>query len=91
MKTAAWRGVTWPDGSGRLRVRSTRPSRSRSIRSFQAEPAPRMTIAPIQNSTRWTGSGKGRPEAIAASAADHQQGRSRSHQPMGRSNRAIRR
>ena len=43
--------VTWPDGIGRERVRSTLPSRSRSTMSFQVQPAPRIAKAPMKNST----------------------------------------
>ena len=49
--------LTCPDGIGRDRVRSTRASMSRSTRSFQVQPAPRMTMAPISNSTICQGSG----------------------------------
>jgi hypothetical protein len=49
-----------------------------------------MAIAPIRNSPQCQAFG-GRPAAMPASAADHQQGRRRSHQPIGRSMRASRR
>jgi hypothetical protein len=58
--------------------------------SFQVLPAPRMTIAPIRNKTISFGSGHGPRFASAAMAADHQQGRSNNHQPIGRSIRASR-
>ena len=44
--------LTWPDGIGRERVRSTRASMSRSTRSFQVQPAPRMAMAPTSISSR---------------------------------------
>ena len=46
IQAAACRGVTCPDGSGRERVRATRASMSRSVRSFQVQPAPRIRTAP---------------------------------------------
>ncbi len=83
--------LTCPDGIGRERVRSTLASMSRSIRSFQVQPAPRITMAPIRNNNTCQGSGPQRPAGIAASAADHQHGRSSSHHPIGRSSRVSRR
>ena len=56
--------------------------------SFHVQPAPRMATAPIANSTRSFKSGKLAPEASAASPVDHQQGNSKSHEPIGRSSRA---
>src|SRR5918995_2472995 len=49
-----------------------------------------MATAPIRNK-RQCQRFSGRPAAMPASAADHQQGRRRSHQPIGRSMRASRR
>ena len=76
MKMVACATVTWPEGIGRERVRSTRPSRSRSTRSFQVQPAPRMAKAPMKNSTMCQRLGKrscacrrGRPTTSTASAA----------------------
>ena len=46
--------LTWPEGIGRERVRSTLRSRSRSTMSFQVQPAPRIANAPMKNSTRWS-------------------------------------
>ena len=43
--------LTCPAGIGRDRVRSTLASRSRSVMSFQVQPAPRITKAPMKNST----------------------------------------
>ncbi len=48
-KTAAETTLTWPEGIGRERVRSTLASRSRSTMSFQVQPAPRMAKAPMKN------------------------------------------
>ncbi len=39
--------VTWPEGSGRERVRATAASMSWSVRSFQVQPAPRISMAPM--------------------------------------------
>jgi hypothetical protein len=47
MKPAACGTVTCPDGIGRERVRATCASMSRSVMSFQVQPAPRITKAPI--------------------------------------------
>ena len=79
-----------PAGKGRDRVRSTRASRSRSVMSFQAHPAPRMTKAPIKNSTITSGNCETSRAMPAASAADHQHGISNSHDPIGRSKRESR-
>ena len=43
-------------GIGRERVRSTLASRSRSVMSFQVQPAPRITKAPTKNSKITSGS-----------------------------------
>src|SRR4026208_1988965 len=48
MNIVACATVTCPDGIGRERVRSTRPSRPRSTRAFPVQPAPRMAHAPVQ-------------------------------------------
>ncbi len=83
--------LTCPDGIGRDRVRSTLPSRSRSVMSFQVQPAPRMTKAPTKNSATSHGSVRRSPAMPQASAADHQQGIRRSQDPIGRSKRESRR
>ncbi len=58
--------------------------------SFQVQPAPRMTNAPMKNSTRMRGNWLMLPMTPAASAADHQHGISNSHDPIGRSRRESR-
>ncbi len=58
--------------------------------SFQVQPAPRITKAPMKNSTIVSGSDAMWPEIPAASAADHQHGISNSHEPIGRSKRESR-
>ena len=60
--------LTWPDGIGRERVRSTCASRSRSTMSFQVQPAPRMAKAPTKNSTTCQRLADSRASAMAASA-----------------------
>ena len=93
IQTSAWRGVTWREGSGRERVRATAASISRSVRSFQVQPAPRIRRAPIAQPAAIQRS-KGRNPAgpaSAASASPHQQGMSRSQVPIGRSARERRR
>jgi len=88
IQISAWCSLTSPEGSGRLRVRSTWASTLRSRMSFQVQPAPRMASAPRANSAI-------RPASLsqsgaAASASDHQQGNSSSQMPIGRSQRASR-
>ena len=83
--------LTCPAGIGRERVRSTLASRSRSVISFQVQPAPRMTKAPTKNNAMFNGSGRRSRAVPAASAADHQQGINSSHDPIGRSRRESRR
>ena len=78
---------TWPAGIGRERVRSTLASRSRSVMSFQVQPAPRIANAPMKNKTTVSGKDRNWPDTPAASAADHQHGISSSHDPIGRSSR----
>src|SRR5438874_952431 len=68
-KTTAAVTLTCPEGIGRERVRSTRPSMSRSTRSFQVQPAPRITMAPINSSTMCQGLGPQAPLASAQSVA----------------------
>src|SRR5262245_48041340 len=58
--------------------------------SFQVQPAPRMTNAPMKNSRSIHGSDLRSLAIAAAMAADHQQGSSSSQEPIGRSNRASR-
>ena len=65
---------TCPAGIGRERVRSTLASRSRSVMSFQVQPAPRMTKEPIRNNARMSGNRLTSRAIAAASAADHQHG-----------------
>ena len=74
---AACATLTWPDGIGRERVRSTLASRSRSTMSFQVQPAPRMAKAPMKNKAMCQGLGPRRCAATAASADDHQHGSSK--------------
>src|SRR3984957_7479486 len=54
-KTSACGTLTCPAGIGRDRVRSTLASRSRSVMSFQVQPAPRMAKAPKKNSAMTSG------------------------------------
>src|ERR1700744_2616064 len=66
-KASACFTLTCPAGIGRERVRSTLASRSRSVMSFQVQPAPRMAKAPAKNRARTTGNrliscGKGAPK-----------------------------
>src|SRR6267154_3028189 len=84
---AACGTLTCPAGIGRERVRSTNASRSRSVMSFQVQPAPRMANAPMKNSAMMRGNC---PMSPAASAADHQHGISSSQDPIGRSRRESR-
>ena len=89
--TRACGTLTWPAGIGRDRVRSTLSSRSRSVMSFQVHPAPRMTKAPMKNSTMTSHNPLTSRATPAASAADHQHGINSSHEPIGRSKRERRR
>jgi len=89
-KASACLTLTWPAGIGRERVRSTLASRSRSVMSFQVQPAPRMTKAPMKNSTITSGNDETSRAIAAASAADHQHGISSSQEPIGRSKRESR-
>src|SRR6202047_2620235 len=82
--------LTCPAGIGRDRVRSTLASRSRSVMSFQVQPAPRMAKAPTKNSAMTRGNRPMLLAMAAASAADHQHGISNSQNPIGRSRRASR-
>ena len=47
IQTSAPFTLTCPEGIGRERVRSTLPSKSLSLTSFQVQPAPRMSQAPM--------------------------------------------
>src|SRR3981189_23880 len=88
--TTACGTLTCPAGIGRERVRSTNASRSRSVMSFQVQPAPRMANAPMKNSAMMTGNWLQSWMTPAASAADHQHGISSSQDPIGRSRRESR-
>ena len=82
------------DLSGRDRPRARaldRASRSRSVMSFQVQPAPRITKAPMKNSAQSQGRGRMSGATPVASAADHQHGISNSQEPIGRSKRDRRR
>jgi hypothetical protein len=59
--------------------------------SFQVQPAPRITKAPMKNSPSISGNCSVSRAMPVASAADHQHGISSSHDPIGRSKRASRR
>ncbi len=85
-KAQAWRTVSWPEGIGRWAVRATLASRSRSTMSLKAQPAARITAAPIANSAISPRSG-GRPFIAGPSARACQPGSSSSQVPAGRSNR----
>src|SRR6266567_1152585 len=87
---AACGTLTCPAGIGRERVRSTSASRSRSVMSFQVQPAPRMANAPMKNSAMMRGNWPMSLMTPAASAADHQHGISSSQDPIGRSRRESR-
>ncbi len=83
---------TAPEGMGRERVRATAPSMWRSVMSFQVQPAPRIRKAPMPQPAKiHASSHRACPSASMASVRPHQQGRSRSHVPMGRSARDSRR
>lgn len=64
---------------GRLLVRSTLASKSRSHKSFTVQPAPRSSSAPAPNNASSLTSGKA-PGGLA-SAIDQKQGHARSHVP----------
>ncbi len=83
--------VTWPEGIGRDRVRATSASMSRSVMSFQVQPAPRITKAPIAMAGNSHRSTQRHPESTIASVIPHQHGISKSQVPIGRSARASRR
>jgi len=84
--------VTWPDGIGREAVRATDPSMSRSVMSFQVQPAPRIRTAPTpQPAAIHRSCQPACPSDSMASVSPHQQGSSNSHVPMGRSARDSRR
>src|SRR5579863_3524751 len=89
-KTSACGTLTCPAGIGRDFVRSTLASRSRSVMSFQVQPAPRMAKAPRKNNAMTSGSRLRLCVSPAASAVDHQHGNSSSQDPIGRSRRASR-
>ncbi len=91
MKASACFTLTWPEGIGRVAVRATLPSISRSVMSFQVQPAPRIAVAPMPNSTPYQISIQtGSPDPCPAMATPHQQGSSNSQVPIGRSQRARR-
>ena len=79
-------GDTAPHAIGRVRVRATFLSISRSIRSFTVQPAPRSSTLPIAKSARCPKSGAA--PASAASAADQKHGHISRCAPMGLSSRA---
>src|SRR5258708_39163257 len=87
---AACGTLTCPAGIGRERVRSTNASRSRSVMSFQVQPAPRMANAPMKNSAMMRGNWPMLLMTPAASAADHRHGSGSSQDPIGRSGRESR-
>ena len=92
IQAAACLVLTCPDGMGRERVRSTAPSKSRSVISFQVQPAPRISQAPKPQAMKIHRSPqRGCPSAKMARAKPHQQGNSNNHVPMGRSARDRRR
>ena len=74
-------GVMRPEAMGRLFVRSTLASRSRSQRSFTVQPAPLSSSAPAPKSASSRASGS-IPGGLA-SAMDQKQGHARSHVPAG--------
>ena len=89
--TNACATLTCPAGIGRERVRSTLASRSRSVMSFQVQPAPRIDESADEEQRHVSGSDLTWPDMPAASAADHQHGINNSHDPIGRSRRESRR
>lgn len=81
--------VMCPAASGRLAVRITRASISRSIMSLNVQPAPRMTNAPRPNSAICEMGGKIVPWSLA-SKRPQRHGKNKSQVPIGRSSRAKR-
>ena len=81
---------TRPLAMGRLRVRATFKSMSRSTMSLKVQPAPRMAMAPIRNSTSDTKSNATMGWATATSPSDIAQGQKSNSKPIGRSQRARR-
>ncbi len=80
--------LTCPDGMGREAVRATDPSKSRSVMSFQVQPAPRINHAPRAHPIAiQASSARGWPSCNIANANPHQQGISNNHVPIGRSAR----
>jgi hypothetical protein len=77
-----------PLAIGRPAVRVTRRSKSRSAMSLMVQPAPRITTAPMAK--RISSLRLGPSPGGAASAMDHQPGKSSSQLPIGRSSRASR-
>ncbi len=67
-------GLIAPLGIGRVRVRATRPSKSRSRMSFTVQPAPRITSAPMANRTTYHRSIQPNPAGLGAITSPHQQG-----------------
>jgi hypothetical protein len=78
-------------GKGRLRVRATWASISRSARSFHVHPAPRIKNAPKPQDTINQISHSFGPSTIIASEMPQRQGANKSHVPIGRSARDRRR
>ena len=78
--------LTCPLAMGRVAVRATMRSKSRSARSFTTQPAPRITRAPTPNKVMNHKLGA----LSEAMAVLHQHGINKSHVPIGRSARANR-
>ncbi len=91
MKAPACQTLTWPEGIGRERVRATSASMRWSVMSFQVQPAPRITKAPMAKAANSQRSIQRQPSAMIASVSPHQQGISKSQVPIGRSARISRR
>ena len=85
-KPQACRTLIWPDATGRIAVRATLASMSRSTMSLKAQPAARISAAPIANSASSRGPGQA-PCIAAARAMACQPGSISSQIPAGRSNR----
>jgi hypothetical protein len=67
----ACRGVTCPEGIGRDLVRATAASKSRSVMSFQVQPAPRIRKAPMAQPTTIQPSNRFRPAGIGRGGQHH--------------------
>jgi hypothetical protein len=74
-----------PDARGRLAVRATFRSRSRSHISLTTQPAPRMTMLPMANNAT---SHAVRPAGAPPSSNPHRPGKNNNQAPIGLSSRS---